>query len=97
MFNSGESIWSNPGGSKFTCIIHTQDNLNFMFTGGQGQRTDCSTIITNLTRNAVKFRTSFLTPKDNDICPEIIWIICFKMKFVKETVVHNYYTKGHVI
>ena len=85
MFNSGESIWSYPGGSKFTCIIQTQDNLDIMFTGCQGQRTDCSAIITNLTRNAHKPPTSFLTPKDKEICPETIWIICFKIKFLKET------------
>jgi len=60
-----------------------------MFTGDQGQRNDCSAIITNLTCKTVKLPTSFLTPKDTDICPETIWIICFKMKFVKEAYVHK--------
>jgi hypothetical protein len=93
MLNSDESIWSDPGGSKFTCIMHTQDNVDIIFTGDQAQRTDCSTIITNVTRNTVKLPTSFPTPKDNDICPEAIWIIWFKIKFVMST---NYYT-SHVI
>ena len=89
MFNSSESIWSDPGGSKFTCIMRTQDNLDIMVTGCQGQRTNCSAIITNLTLNTVKLPTPSLPPTDNDICPETIWIIRFKMKFVKGTIVHK--------
>jgi hypothetical protein len=36
-FNSGGSIWSDPGGSKFARIMYTQGNLDIMFVGARGR------------------------------------------------------------